>query len=151
MFLIATSMAMSWVFSFEGIPQMLTGLLVDSVSNPIAVFLLINLILLVVGTFMDMTPAVLIFTPIFLPVAMTLGMHPVQFGMVIVLNLCIGVCTPPVGTLLFVGSGVARVPVSKVIRPLLSLLAAMTFVLILITYFPSLSLWLPKFFGLIDH
>jgi tripartite ATP-independent transporter DctM subunit len=151
MFLIATSMAMSWVFSFEGIPQMLTGLLVDSVSNPIVVFLLINLILLVVGTFMDMTPAVLIFTPIFLPVAMTLGMHPVQFGMVIVLNLCIGVCTPPVGTLLFVGSGVARVPVSKVIRPLLSLLAAMTFVLILITYFPSLSLWLPKFFGLIDH
>lgn len=151
MFLIATSMAMSWVFSFEGIPQMITGLLVDSVSNPIVVFLLINLILLVVGTFMDMTPAVLIFTPIFLPLAMTLGMHPVQFGMVIVLNLCIGVCTPPVGTLLFVGSGVAKVPVSKVIRPLLSLLAAMTFVLLLITYFPSLSLWLPKFFGLIDH
>jgi tripartite ATP-independent transporter DctM subunit len=151
MFLIATSMAMSWVFSFEWIPQMLTGLLVDSVSNPIAVFLLINLILLVVGTFMDMTPAVLIFTPIFLPVAMTLGMHPVQFGMVIVLNLCIGVCTPPVGTLLFVGSGVAKVPVSKVIRPLLSLLAAMTLVLLLITYFPALSLWLPGFFGLIDY
>jgi tripartite ATP-independent transporter DctM subunit len=151
MFLIATSMAMSWVFSFEGIPQMLTGLLVDSVSNPIVVFLLINLILLVVGTFMDMTPAVLIFTPIFLPVAITLGMHPVQFGMVIVLNLCIGVCTPPVGTLLFVGSGVAGVPVSKVIRPLLSLLAAMAFVLLLITYFPALSLWLPGFFGLIDY
>ena len=151
MFLIATSMAMSWLFSFEGIPQMLTGLLVDSVSNPIAVFLLVNLILLVVGTFMDMTPAVLIFTPIFLPVAMTLGMHPVQFGMVIVLNLCIGVCTPPVGTLLFVGSGVARVPVSEVIRPLLPLLVAMTFVLLLITYFPALSLWLPGFFGLIDY
>ena len=150
MFLIATSMAMSWVFSFEGIPQMLTGLMVDSVSNPLLIFLLINLILLIVGTFMDMTPAVLIFTPIFLPVAMALGMHPVQFGMVIVLNLCIGVCTPPVGTLLFVGSGVAQVPVGKVIKPLLPLLFAMVLVLLLITYFSSISLWLPQFFGLID-
>lgn len=150
MFLIATSMAMSWLFSFEGIPQMLTSALMDSVSNPIIIFLMINIILLIVGTFMDMTPAVLIFTPIFLPVAMALGMHPVQFGMVIVLNLCIGICTPPVGTLLFVGSGVAQVPVTKVIRPLLSLLGAMTVVLFFVTYFPELSLWLPRVFGLID-
>ncbi|MFK5974010.1 MAG: TRAP transporter large permease [Flavobacteriaceae bacterium] len=150
MFLIATSMAMSWLFSFEGIPQMLTNALLDSVSNPILIFLMINVILLIVGTFMDMTPAVLIFTPIFLPVAMALGMHPVQFGMVIVLNLCIGICTPPVGTLLFVGSGVAKVPVTKVIKPLLPLLGAMTAILFLITYFPEISLWLPRFFGLIE-
>ncbi len=150
MFLIATSMVMSWLFSFEGIPQMLTDGLLNSFSNPIVIFLLINIILLIVGTFMDMTPAVLIFTPIFLPVAMALGMHPVQFGMVIVLNLCIGICTPPVGTLLFVGSGVAKVPVTKVIKPLLSLLGAMTVVLFLITYFPEISLWLPRVFGLID-
>ena len=150
MFLIATSMAMSWLFSFEGIPQMLTNALLNSVSNPILIFLMINVILLIVGTFMDMTPAVLIFTPIFLPVAMALGMHPVQFGMVIVLNLCIGICTPPVGTLLFVGSGVAKVPVTKVIKPLLPLLGAMTVVLFLITYFPEISLWLPRFFGLIE-
>lgn len=150
MFLIATSMVMSWLFSFEGIPQMLTDGMLNSFSNPIIIFLLINVILLVVGTFMDMTPAVLIFTPIFLPVAMALGMHPVQFGMVIVLNLCIGICTPPVGTLLFVGSGVAKVPVTKVIKPLLSLLAAMTVVLFLITYIPDISLWLPRVFGLID-
>jgi tripartite ATP-independent transporter DctM subunit len=150
MFLIATSMAMSWMFSFEGIPQLLTSALLDNVSNPIIIFLMINIILLIVGTFMDMTPAVLIFTPIFLPVAMALGMHPVQFGMIIVLNLCIGVCTPPVGTLLFVGSGVAKVPVTKVIRPLLPLLAVMTLVLMIITYFPGLSLWLPRVFGLID-
>ncbi|PKA98178.1 tripartite ATP-independent transporter DctM subunit [Flavobacteriaceae bacterium MAR_2009_75] len=150
MFLIATSMAMSWLFSFEGIPQMLTSALLDNVSNPILIFLMINLILLIVGTFMDMTPAVLIFTPIFLPVAMALGMHPVQFGMIIVLNLCIGVCTPPVGTLLFVGSGVAKVPVTKVIKPLLPLLAVMIAVLMAITYFPELSLWLPRAFGLID-
>ncbi len=150
MFLIATSMVMSWLFSFEGIPQMMTDTILDNVSNPIVIFLIINIVLLIVGTFMDMTPAVLIFTPIFLPVAMTLGMHPVQFGMVIVLNLCIGICTPPVGTLLFVGSGVAEVPVTKVIRPLLSLLGAMTVVLFLITYFPEISLWLPRVFGLID-
>lgn len=150
MFLIATSMVMSWLFSFEGIPQMMTDTILDNVSNPIVIFLIINIVLLIVGTFMDMTPAVLIFTPIFLPVAMTLGMHPVQFGMVIVLNLCIGICTPPVGTLLFVGSGVAEVPVTKVIKPLLSLLGAMTVVLFLITYFPEISLWLPRVFGLID-
>ncbi|MCY4215994.1 MAG: TRAP transporter large permease [Flavobacteriaceae bacterium] len=150
MFLIATSMAMSWLFSFQGIPQILNSLLVDSVSNPILVFLFINIILLVVGTFIDMTPAVLIFTPIFLPVVTELGMHPVQFGIVLVLNLCIGVCTPPVGTLLFVGSGVAKVSVMKVMRPLIIFLAAMTVILILITFLPEISLWLPRFFGLID-
>lgn len=150
MFLISTSMAMSWLFSFEGIPQLMTDTLVESVKNPLVVLLLINITLLIVGTFMDMTPAVLIFTPIFLPVAVALGMHPVQFGIIIVLNLCIGVCTPPVGTLLFVGSGVAKVPVTKVIRPLLPLLAVMVLVLILLTYIPELSLWMPKAFGLID-
>src|SRR5690606_2668108 len=121
-----------------------------SVKDPILVLLFINITLLVVGTFMDMTPAVLIFTPIFLPVVMAMGMHPVQFGMVIVLNLCIGVCTPPVGTLLFVGSGVAQVPVTKVIKPLMPLLAAMTAVLLILTYVPELSLWLPRAFGLIN-
>ena len=150
MFLICTSMVMSWLFSFESIPQMLTAFLIDSVKNPFLVLLFINVTLLIVGTFMDMTPAVLIFTPIFLPVVMALGMHPVQFGMVMVLNLCIGVCTPPVGTLLFVGSGVAKVPVTKVIRKLMPLLGVMTLVLLIITYVPIISLWLPRFFGLID-
>ncbi|MFS4493817.1 TRAP transporter large permease [Maribacter sp. 2308TA10-17] len=150
MFLIATSMAMSWLFSFEGIPQLLTATILDNFSNPILIFLIINIVLLIVGTFMDITPAVLIFTPIFLPVAIALGMHPVQFGMIIVLNLCIGICTPPVGTLLFVGSGVAKVSVTKVIKPLLPLLGVMVLVLMLITYFPDLSLWLPRVFDLID-
>ncbi|SHJ34735.1 TRAP transporter, DctM subunit [Arenibacter nanhaiticus] len=150
MFLIATSMAMSWLFSFESIPQSLTGFLIEVVHNPFLVLLFINITLLVVGTFMDMTPAVLIFTPIFLPVVMTMGVHPVQFGMIMVLNLCIGVCTPPVGTLLFVGSGVAKVPVTKVIKPLLPLLGGMALVLLLLTYIPELSLWLPRVFGLID-
>ena len=148
MFLIATSMAMSWLFSFESIPQLMTGFLLDTVSAPVLIFLVINLTLLVVGTFMDITPAVLIFTPIFLPVVTSLGMDPVHFGIIMVLNLCIGLCTPPVGTILFVGAGVARVGVAEVIRPLLPLLVAMVAVLVLITFWPALSLWLPGLFGL---
>lgn len=148
MFLICTSMAMSWLFSFESIPQLMTGFLVEKVNNPILIFLFINLTLLIVGTFMDMTPAVLIFTPIFLPVVTQLGMDPVHFGIVMVLNLCIGLCTPPVGTLLFVGAGVAKISVTRIIKPLVPFLAAMVVVLMLVTFFPQLSLWLPKAFGL---
>ncbi len=148
MFLICTSMAMSWLFSFEGIPELMSNFLLDKFSNPIVIFLIINVILLVVGTFMDMTPAILIFTPIFLPVVTELGMHPVHFGIVMVLNLCIGLCTPPVGTILFVGSGVAKVSVSQVVKPLLPFLAIMIIVLMLIVYIPSISMFLPRFFGL---
>ena len=148
MFLICTSMAMSWLFSFASIPQLMTGFLLDTVSNPILIFLLINLTLLVVGTFMDMTPAVLIFTPIFLPVVTTLGMDPVHFGIIMVLNLCIGLCTPPVGTILFVGAGVAKISVSQVIKPLIPFLIAMVVALLLVTFFEGISLWLPSLFGL---
>lgn len=148
MFLICTSMAMSWLFSFESIPQLMTDFLLETVSNPIMIFLIINITLLVVGTFMDMTPAVLIFTPIFLPVVTELGMEPVHFGIIMVLNLCIGLCTPPVGTILFVGAGVAQISVTKVIKPLLPFLAAMVAVLFLITYFEDISMWLPNLFGL---
>ncbi len=148
MFLICTSMAMSWLFSFQSIPQMMTSFLLETVSNPIAIFLLINLTLLVVGTFMDMTPAVLIFTPIFLPVVTALGMHPVHFGIIMVLNLCIGLCTPPVGTILFVGAGVAKISVSQVIKPILPFLLAMVLALILVTFIPEISLLLPNLFGI---
>lgn len=148
MFLICTSMAMSWLFSFESIPQLMTGFLLDTVSSPVMIFLIINMTLLVVGTFMDMTPAILIFTPIFLPVVTELGMDPVHFGIIMVLNLCIGLCTPPVGTILFVGAGVAKVSVTKVIKPLMPFLAAMVVVLMLITFFESISMWLPNLFGL---
>ena len=148
MFLICTSMAMSWLFSFESIPQLMANFLLDQFSTTFVILLIINITLLVVGTFMDITPAVLIFTPIFLPVVTALGMDPVHFGIVMVLNLCIGLCTPPVGTILFVGSGVANVSVSKVMQPLLPLLVTMILVLMLITYFPQLSLWLPGIFGI---
>ncbi len=139
---------MSWLFCFAGCAQLMTDFLLETVSSPFLIFLLINLTLLVVGTFMDMTPAVLIFTPIFLPVVVSLGMNPVHFGIIMVLNLCIGLCTPPVGTILFVGAGVAKVSVSKVIKPLLPFLWAMVFVLILITFFEDIALWLPGVFGL---
>ena len=148
MFLISTSMAMSWLFSFQGIPQMISQFLLEQFSDKFVIFLIINLILLVIGTFMDITPAVLIFTPIFLPVVVDLGMDPVHFGIVMVLNLCIGLCTPPVGTILFVGSGVAKVSVSKVIKPLLAFIAIMIAVLLLVLYIPGISLYLPSLFDL---
>jgi TRAP-type C4-dicarboxylate transport system permease large subunit len=95
---------------------------------------------------MDITPAVLIFTPIFLPVVKSIGMDPIHFGIVMVLNLCIGLCTPPVGSVLFIGVGVAKTSIQKVIKPLLPLFFMMILVLILITYVPWLSLWLPGLF-----
>jgi tripartite ATP-independent transporter DctM subunit len=146
--LIATSMAMSWGMSYENIPQDVSAALLSiGGGNKILVLLIINLILLFVGTFMDMTPAVLIFTPIFLPVVTELGIDPTHFGIIMVLNLCIGICTPPVGSVLFVGAAVAKLDIARIIRPLLPMFVAMVVVLMLITYIPQLSLWLPTLFG----
>ena len=105
MLLIGTSISMSWALSYENIPQEISSGLLGVSDNPVVILLIINLLLLFVGIFMDMTPAVLIFTPIFLPVVTKLGMDPVHFGIIMVLNLCIGLCTPPVGSVLFVGVG----------------------------------------------
>ncbi|MDD4347761.1 MAG: TRAP transporter large permease [Opitutales bacterium] len=148
MFLVGASQAMSWVLAYENVPQMVSSGLLSLTENPIITLLIINCLLLVVGTFMDMTPAVLIFTPIFLPVVMSMGIDPVHFGIVMIANLCIGLCTPPVGTCLFIGCSVGGVPLSKVIRPLLPLFGAMVIGLLLITYLPSISLWLPRLLGL---
>lgn len=148
MLLIGTSMGMSWVMSFENIPQAVSDALLAISNNKFIVLIIINLILLFVGIFMDMTPAVLIFTPIFLPVVTKLGVDPTHFGIMMVLNLCIGLCTPPVGSVLFVGCGVAKISISKVIKPLVPLFIAMIVALLLVTYIPALSLWLPGLFGL---
>lgn len=147
MLLIGASMSMSWVMSYENIPQEISTGLLQISENPIIILLIINLILLAVGTFMDMTPAVLIFTPIFLPIVTALGMDPVHFGILMILNLCIGLCTPPVGSVLFVGVGIAKTSIQKVIKPLIPMFAAMIVALLLITYFPQLTLWLPSLFG----
>jgi tripartite ATP-independent transporter DctM subunit len=147
MLLIGTSTAMSWLLSYENIPQNVSAALLALTDNTVMVLLIINVLLLAVGTFMDMTPAVLIFTPIFLPVVTELGMDPTHFGIVMVLNLCIGLCTPPVGSVLFVGCGVAGTSITSVVRPLLPMYVAMVLALLVVTYVPWLSLWLPKVFG----
>jgi len=148
MLLIGASMSMSWVLSYEHIPQEISEGLLGLTENKVVILLIINLILLGVGIFMDMTPAVLIFTPIFLPVVTRLGIDPVHFGVIMILNLCIGLCTPPVGSVLFVGVGIAKTRIEKVIRPLVPLFVAMIIALFLVTYIPELSLWLPSLFDL---
>jgi tripartite ATP-independent transporter DctM subunit len=151
MLLIGASMSMSWALSYENIPQEISSGLLGLSDNHIIILLIINLLLLFVGIFMDMTPAVLIFTPIFLPVVTALGLDPVHFGIIMVLNLCIGLCTPPVGSVLFVGVGIAKTSIEKVVKPLLPLFIAMIFALFLVTYFPGLSLWLPNLFDLLNN
>lgn len=145
--LVATSMGLSWIMSYENIPQNVSRVLLSLSDNKFIILIIINLILLFVGVFMDMTPAVLIFTPIFLPIAVSLGLDPIHFGIIMVLNLSIGLCTPPVGTLLFVGCSVAKIGIGKVIRPLIPLYLAMIAVLLLVTFIPDLCLWIPRLFG----
>jgi len=146
--LIATSMAMSWILTLEEIPQRASALMLGLSDNPIAILLLINLLLLLVGTFMDMTPAVLIFTPIFWPVVQQFGMSPVHFGIMLIANLCIGLCTPPVGTCLFVGCSVGQTTIAKVTPTALPFFFALLAALLLVTFVPALSTWLPGIFGL---
>ncbi len=147
MLLVGTSMAMSWVMAYENIPQNVAEALLALSDNGIVILIIINLILLFIGTFMDMTPAVLIFTPIFLPIAVQLGVDPIHFGIFMVMNLSIGLCTPPVGSVLFVGCSVADLPITKVIKPLIPMFIAMIISLLLVTYIPELSLFIPKLFG----
>lgn len=148
MLLIGASQSMSWVLTYQDIPQMVSAALLAFSDNPIMVLLLINVLLLVVGTFMDMTPAVLIFTPIFLPAVIKLGVDPVHFGIIMIANLCIGLCTPPVGTCLFVGCSVGKTTIARVVPSAIPFFIAMAVSLMLITYVPALSLWLPRQFGL---
>jgi tripartite ATP-independent transporter DctM subunit len=143
MLLIGASSGMSWIMTMANIPQTVSSALVNLSDNPIIILLTINLLLLFVGTFMDMTPAVLIFTPIFLPVVTSLGMHEVHFGIMLIANLCIGLCTPPVGTCLFIGCGVGKTTIAKVTKYMLPFFGAMAVALMVITYIPSVSLWLP--------
>src|SRR5690554_4028991 len=148
MLLIATSIGLSWVMSFENIPQTVSNGLLSLSSNPFIILLMINLILLFVGIFMDMTPAVLIFTPIFLPIVTTqLGMDPIHFGIIMILNLNIGLCTPPVGSVLFIGCSVANMKIQDVVKPLIPFFIAMIAILIIITFFPSITMFVPRLFG----
>ena len=146
-FLIGVSSIMSWVMAFTNIPTLVSTALLSISNSKYVIFFLINIILLVVGTFMDMTPACLIFTPIFLPICSALGMNTIHFGIMMIFNLCIGTITPPVGTTLFVGVKVGGVRLEDVIKQLLPFFAVIIAVLMLVTYVPTLSLWLPSLMG----
>jgi tripartite ATP-independent transporter DctM subunit len=148
MLLVGTSQAMSWALSYERVPQTAGEALLALSDNPIVILAIINVLLLVVGTFMDMTPAVLVFTPILLPAVVGLGIDPVHFGIVMIANLCIGLCTPPVGTCLFVGCSVGKTTIARVVPYAVPFFIAMAIAMLLITYIPALSLWLPRLLGL---
>ncbi|MBQ3407555.1 MAG: TRAP transporter large permease [Lachnospiraceae bacterium] len=148
MLIIGASSVLSFVLSFTGLPQAISSVLMGISSNRIVILLIINVILLIVGTFMDMAPALLIFTPIFLPVAQSVGMSDIQFGIMMIMNLAIGTITPPVGSVLFVGCSVAGLKIEDVIRNLIPYFAAILVALLLVTFVPELSLWLPTVLGL---
>ena len=148
LFLIATSMSMSWVMSYEDLPSLINEIILGFSDNPIIIILIINTILLLIGIFMDMTPAVLIFTPIFLPIVTATGMDPLHFGIMMIMNLCIGLCTPPVGSVLFVGCSISNLKIEDVIKPLIPFFLVLIIVLLAVTFIPNLSLWLPKYLGL---
>ena len=148
-FMIGVSSIMSWVMAFTNIPQIIANALLSITSSKIVILLIMNVILLVIGTFMDPTPAVLIFTPIFLPMAESFGMHPVQFGIMIVFNLCIGTITPPVGPILFTGCKVGGVTIEQVFKRLIPFFIVTTLILLLVTFIPALSMTLPQMLDLI--
>lgn len=148
-FMIGVSSIMSWVMAYTMIPNAIANAMLTLSSNKYVILLLMNVILLVVGTFMDPTPAVLIFTPIFLPICQGFGMDPVQFGIMIVFNLCIGTITPPVGVILFTGCKVVGISIEGVIKTLLPFFAAIAVVLLLVTYVPAMSMWIPSMLGLV--
>lgn len=146
--LIGISISMSWIMTFADIPYMISDALMDISDNPIIILLIINIVLIIIGFFLDMTPAVLIFTPIFLPIVQEFGMDPIHFGILMVFNLCIGLCTPPVGSALFVGCSVADVKIQNVLKPMLPFYLVLFISLLLITFLPQISLFLPHLFGM---
>ena len=148
-FMIGLSSIMSWAMAFTEIPDMIATAILGLTDNKILILLLINVLLLVVGTFMDVTPAILIFTPILLPICTAFGMSPIQFGILLCFNLSIGTITPPVGTILFTGCRVGGVTIESVIKYMLPYFAIIFVALLLVTYIPAISMFLPKILGLV--
>lgn len=148
-FMIGVSSIMSWVLAFTKIPVIIADGLLSVSSNPVIILLIMNVLLLIIGTFMDPTPAILIFTPIFLPICQSFGMHPVHFGIMITFNLCIGTITPPVGPILFTGCKVGNIAIEDVIRTLLPYFAVTSVILLLVTYVPQISMYVPQALGLV--
>lgn len=149
MLIIGASSVLSFVLSFTGLPTVISNMILGISDNPIVILLVLNIFLLIVGTFMDMAPALLIFTPIFLPVVTAIGMSPIQFGVMMVMNLSVGTITPPVGSVLFIGCSVAKLEVEDVVKRIWPFFAAIFAGLLLVTYIPGLSMWLPSVLGLL--
>jgi tripartite ATP-independent transporter DctM subunit len=148
MILIGFAGAFGYIMTLMQIPQQITTLFTGVSDQPWVILLMINVLLLVLGTLMDMAPLILIMTPILLPVATSIGVDPVHFGMIMMVNLGMGLITPPVGAVLFVGAAIAKMPIETVTKALVPFFGAMLFVLAMVTYVPFFSLWLPKLFGL---
>lgn len=147
--MIGLSSIMSWVMAFTGLPDIIAGGILSLTQNKYLILILMNVILLIVGTFMDPTPAVLIFTPIFLPICQTFGMHPVHFGIMVTMNLCVGTITPPVGSILFTGCKVGNVKIEQVMKELLPYFVVILLALLLVTFIPAISMTIPTAAGLI--
>jgi len=148
-FMIGLSSIMSWAMAFTGIPDMIAKAILGLTTNKFLILLLINVLLLVVGTFMDVTPAILIFTPILLPICKSLGMDAIHFGILLCFNLSIGTITPPVGTILFTGCRVGGTTIESVIKTLLPYFGVILIALLLVTYIPQISMFLPHILGLV--
>ncbi|MCE8019483.1 TRAP transporter large permease [Halomonas sp. MCCC 1A11036] len=144
LFLIGCSIAMSRAMAFGDIPITISDYMIGLSDNPIIILLSITAVLLLIGTFMDMTPALLIFTPILLPVVNSLGIDPVHFGIIMTVNLCVGICTPPVGSALFVGSSISGVSIMQVMKPILPFYLVLIGIVLLVTFAPQISLFLPQ-------
>lgn len=145
--LIAAAGAFGWILAYLQIPSMITTALLDISDNKIIIFLLINIMLLLLGCIMDMAPLILIVTPILVPVTTQFGMSPVQFGVMLIFNLAVGLCTPPVGSALFVGCGIGKISVEQTVKAMMPMYAAMVIGLLLVTFVPAFSLWLPELAG----
>lgn len=143
--IIATSSAFAWMMSYLQVPGMITDALLNLSENPIIIMLIVNLILLFLGTIMDMAPLILIATPILLPVVRSIGMDPITFGVVMMLNLGVGLLTPPVGSTLFVGCSIGNAPIEKIAKSLMPFYAVLVIMVLLLSFVPALTLWLPNF------
>ncbi|MNI76092.1 Sialic acid TRAP transporter permease protein SiaT [compost metagenome] len=147
LFLIASSAAFGWILAYLKVPSMVTEFMLNISDNPIIILLIINVLLLILGAPMDMAPLIVIMTPILLPVATAIGIDPVHFGIIMMLNLGIGLLTPPVGTVLFVGCAIGKISIDSGTRAMMPFFYTMCVILMVLTYVPGLVMWLPRLFG----
>jgi tripartite ATP-independent transporter DctM subunit len=149
LFLVGTSSVYTWILTYENFPTVLSQTVFTITDNKFILLIVINIFLLIVGCLLDLTPAIIMLTPILLPLMQKMGMNIVHFGAIVVINLCVGLITPPVGTSLFVGCRIAKLPITALVRPLVPLLAIEIAVVVVVTYWPPLTMWLPQLFGFV--